>query len=207
MSPFLSGIVLAAGASRRMGRPKQLLPLAGKPLLQHVVDAAVESGLDEIVLVLGAAAAQIQAALRLPVDRNLRVVVNAEAARGQGGSLVTGLRAADARATVAAVLLGDQPGVSAALIDCVATAFAGASVPVVRPVWVDAGGQRRPGHPTFLARRIWPELLRLHGDHGARTLLAEHPEWVLEVEIEGQPPADVDTWEDYRRLMGRAEVP
>src|SRR6185436_12879800 len=64
--PFVSALVLAAGGSTRMGRPKQLLPLAGKPLLQHALDNAAASGVDEIVLVLGHAADTVRARLRLP---------------------------------------------------------------------------------------------------------------------------------------------
>ena len=200
MRRFLSGIILAAGASKRIGAPKQLLPLAGRPLLQHVVDAAVQSRLDEIILVLGDAAAEIEAALSLPAGRHIRVVVNPDAGLGQATSLGVGLRAADAGAVGAGILLGDEPQVSPVLIDRLASAFESATVPVVRPVYTGADGRRLPGHPTFLARRIWPELKRLCGDQGARALLATHPDWVLEVEMEGERPADIDTWEDYRRI-------
>jgi len=216
VAAFLSGVVLAAGTASRMGSPKQLLPLRGRPLLQHVVDAAAASCLDEIVLVLGHRAAEIEAALQLPVGRAVRVVVNDGYAEGQSSSLKAGLRAADARAAGAAILLGDQPGVTATLIDRVAAAFGSAAVPVVRPVWrgkmdemdtmdgMDAGAgleaRRVPGHPVVLARRIWPELERLRGDQGARVLIAARPEWVLEVEIEGVPPADVDTPGEYAAL-------
>ena len=199
----LSGVVLAAGASTRLGRPKQLLPLAGRPLLQHVLDEAAASSLDEVILVLGHRAEEIRAALALPARRPDRVVVNPEHAAGQSGSLRLGLRSADPRATGAAILLGDQPGVTARLIDRVAAAFRAGDAPVARPVYA-AGGRRVLGHPVVLARRIWPEVERLGGDQGARTLLAAHPDWVLEVPVEGEPPADVDTWEDYERAVDAA---
>ena len=198
---FLSGVILAAGVSTRMGCPKQLLPFAGRPLLQHVVDAAAAACLDEIVLVLGHAAEEIGAAITLPVRLPVRVVVNPEPAEGQSASLRIGLGAADARATAAVVLLGDQPQVTRALIDRVAEAFLAGDAPAARPVWRGQGGDRIPGHPVFLARRLWPEVERLGGDQGARVLLAAHPEWVLEVACEDQPPTDIDDVDDYERAV------
>ena len=199
---FLSGIILAAGASSRMGRPKQLLPLGGRPLLQRVLDEAAASRLDEIVLVLGHRADEVRAALRLPEGFRARSVVNADWARGQSTSLRLALRSTAPTAAAAAILLGDQPGVEAKLIDQVARAFLDAGRPAARPVYSGADGSRLPGHPVFLARRIWSEVDKLDGDEGARALLAARPNWLLEVPVEGEPPADIDTWEDYRRAGG-----
>ncbi len=197
-SGFLSGVLLAAGASTRMGRPKLLLELGGRPLLQHAIDAAAASCLDEIIVVLGADAEAIEAAVRLPDSRACRFVQNPEFPRGQSGSLRIGLAAADPRADAAAVLLGDQPGVGAELIDRVARAFREARAPMARPVYSAADARRLPGHPVFLARRIWPDVKKLRGDRGARALLSAHREWLMEVPVEGEPPPDVDTWEDYQ---------
>jgi molybdenum cofactor cytidylyltransferase len=200
-SLFLSGVILAAGASTRMGRPKQLLPLAGQPILQHVLEAAASSCLHEIILVLGYQAQDIEAALQPPSVPALRVVVNPNYTFGQSTSLRCGLHATDPRAAAAVVLLGDQPHVTGALIDRLAAAFATAAVPVARPVYTDRHGNRLPGHPVFLARRIWPEVEQLHGDQGARALLSAHPDWVLEIPLEGDRPADIDTWEDYQQSL------
>jgi len=195
---FLSGVILAAGGSTRLGRPKQLLPLAGRPLLQHVLDEAAASRLDEIVLVLGCEAEAVRAALEIPARPPVRVVTNPDWAQGQSTSLRLGLRCAHARARAAAVLLGDQPGVGAALIDRVAEAFLEHGALAARPVYCGPRG-RVPGHPVLLARRLFAEVEKLSGDQGARALLAERPEALLEVAVEGPPPGDVDTWEDYRR--------
>ncbi len=197
--PFVSAVILAAGASARMGRPKLLLPLGDRCVLQRVLDEAVGSCLDETILVLGDHADQIRGAIRPSGRERVRVVVNTAHAQGQSTSLQAGLRAADSRSEAAAVLLGDQPGVDRALIDRVAAAFATGGVPVARPVYVDSHGRRVPGHPVFLARRIWPEVEKLRGDEGARSILSAHPEWVLEIPVEDKPPADIDTWEDYER--------
>ena len=178
---FLSGIILAAGASTRMGRPKQLLPLGGQPMLQHALDQAAASCLDELILVLGHGSQEILDALRLPDRPPCRAVVNHHYQQGQSSSLLLGLDSAHPAARAAAILLADQPFVSAAVIDRVAGAFLEAGFPVARPVHVGAGGERVPGHPVFLARSTWAELARLDGDRGARDLLRARPDWVHEL--------------------------
>lgn len=198
-APRLVGIILAAGSSRRMGRPKQLLALAGRPLVQYVLDAADRSTLADLVLVLGHAASEIRAGIVVPP--RCRVVVNPRHAAGQSSSLACGLAAVDTEAAAAVVLLGDQPGVTSALIDRVAGAFGACDAAAVRPVWRTCGGTVKPGHPVVLARRLWPELAGLTGDQGARVLFDAHPEWVREIEIAGAPPPDIDDPEDYRRAI------
>ena len=185
-----------------MGRPKQLLPLAGRPLLQQVVDAAVASSLDEIILVLGHRADEVRAAIHCA--ERVHVVVNPEYAAGQSTSLHAGVHAARAEAAAVAVLLGDQPGVTAPLIDMVVAAFLDAGAHVARPVHCTADGRRVPGHPVVLARRVWPELEALRGDQGARALLAAHPEWLFEVALATEAPEDIDTLDDYRRTLSAA---
>jgi molybdenum cofactor cytidylyltransferase len=194
--PFVSGVVLAAGASTRMGRPKQLLEIAGRPLLQHVVDAALASSLDEVIVVLGHRADEVEAALRL--GGRARAVANPEFAAGQITSLRCGLAAANPAARAAAVLLGDQPTLRSEAIDEMVAAFLAAGARAARPVYPDAGG--RPGHPVLLAREIFHELDPLRGDQGARTLFSEGRPGVLEVSVAGQPPPDIDTPEDLTRI-------
>lgn len=171
-----------------MGRPKQLLPLGGRPLLQHVVDLAA-SELDETVLVLGASAAEIQTAVALPPG--VRVVLNPDAAEGQATSLRAGLAAMGSEVTGALVLLGDQPGVRSDAVRALATARG----PIARASY---GG--RPGHPVRLDRSVWAEVMALGGDSGARELIRRVPGLLIEVEVGGDPPPDVDTPEDYARL-------
>lgn len=191
-SAQLSGVVLAAGASSRMGRPKQLLTLGGRPLLQHVIDAAADSCLAEIVVVLGHAAGSVQAALDLPRSTRCRVVVAPAHREGQAASLRAGLAAVQPGSRAAAILLGDQPSVSAERIDRVAHAFLAEGRPVARPFDLAPSGERVPGHPVVLARSIWPAVTALSGDEGARALLARHPEWLHALSLDGSPPPDVD---------------
>ncbi len=194
--PFVSGVILAAGASTRMGRPKQLLEIAGRPLLQHVVDAALAASLDEVIVVLGHRADEVEAALAL--GGRARAVVNADFADGQITSLRRGLAATNPDARAAAILLGDQPSLHSEAIDHMVAAFLASGARAARPVYPDARG--RPGHPVLLAREIFPELEDLHGDQGARTLFCEQRPDVLEIAVAGKPPPDIDTPDDFARI-------
>jgi len=148
---FISAVILAAGDSRRMGRPKLLLPLGSRPLLQYAVDAAADSQLDEIVLVLGDRAQALSRAIRRPGRLPVRIAVNEDPGAGQSRSLQLGLRAADPGAEAAAILLGDQPGVTGRLIDRVVEAFRNGEAPVVRPVY-SRSRRRVPGQGGHLLR-------------------------------------------------------
>jgi molybdenum cofactor cytidylyltransferase len=189
----IAGLILAAGTSSRLGRPKQLLPLGDRTVLQHVVDAAAAADLDDIIVVLGHRAAEVEASIRLP--RRGRVVVNPEFGSGQASSLGAGLRALGEDTRAAMVLLGDQPGVTLEAIGAVAAAYRRTGGPVVQ-----ASYRGRPGHPVLLDRGVWAEVEAVSGDVGARDLLAEHPEWVVPAVVPGDPPPDLDTWQDYQRL-------
>jgi len=203
----ISGIVLAAGGSRRLGQPKQLLPYAGGPLLRTVVATALAASFDEVIVVLGCRAGEIREALDIPnleagsvgASNRLCVVVCEAWEQGLSAALQTGLAAADPASDAAAILLGDQPGVDAKLINRVIDAFATADQPLARPVF-DTGTRHVPGHPVVIARSLWPELATLKGDEGARGLIAGRPDSVLEVPMEGEPPADIDTMEEFLGL-------
>ncbi len=191
---MISGIVLAAGTSSRLGCTKQLLELRGKPLVQHVVDAADAAGLDEIVVVLGHEAGRVRAALTLPA--NARAVVNPRYAEGQSSSLAAGLDAAGPASEAAVVLQADQPGVGAAAVRALVDAFRERRARIVRVRYRGAPG------PALLSRAIWDEVRLIGGDTGARELIAARPEWVEEVPIDADAPPDVDTLEDWDRLLG-----
>lgn len=191
----VTGIVLAAGASSRLGQPKQLLDFGGRPLLQHAIDAMERSGLVDIVLVLGHRAEEVEAAVATGPDT--RTVVNPDYALGQATSLRAGLEAADERSQAAVVILGDQPAVGALHVRTIVETYLATGGKVVQAAF---GG--KPNHPTLFERSVWPELMAIEGDQGAREVLKKHPEWVLRVEMGGEPPSDLDTWEDYERLTG-----
>jgi molybdenum cofactor cytidylyltransferase len=190
----IAAIVLAAGRSSRMGRPKQLLELDGVTVLQHVLDTAAPE-VDEIIVVLGHEADAIGSSLLLP--GGARVVVNPYYRSGQASSLQAGLRALGPETQAAVILLGDQPGVATDAVRAVIDAYDRTGGPMVQ-VWY----RGRPGHPVLLDRGVWPEVEAIQGDLGARNLLADRPDRVVAVEMPGDPPPDLDTWEDYRRIAG-----
>jgi len=188
----ITGIVLAAGTASRMGETKQLLELDGKPLVQHVVDAAAAADLDEIVVVLGHEAGRVREALKLP--ENARTVENPDYPQGQSTSLATGLAAAHPSSEAALVLLGDQPDIPAKVLRELIAAWRESGARILRGRFRNAPG------PALLSREVWGEISRLTGDTGARELIAAHPHWVQELAFESDAPPDVDTWQDYERL-------
>lgn len=190
----VAGIILAAGRSSRLGRPKQLLPLGGKPLLQHVLDAAHASTLDEVIVVLGERAAEIAAALD---QGRARVVVNERHTDGQSTSLQSGLLALAQDTDGAIFMLGDQPAITASLIDAIIERFRATGAPIVAPRYTDG-----TGNPVVFARGLWPELLAIAGDVGARDVLRAHRADVVDVPIATTRLPDVDTWEDYQQISG-----
>lgn len=191
---MISGLILAAGTSSRLGRPKQLLELHGRPLLQFVIDAAAEAGLDEVVVVLGHEAERVSGALTLPPGT--RVAVNRDYARGQSTSLRTGLDALSGESEAAVVLLGDQPSLTADMVRRTVMSFRRGHAPVVRARYDDV-----PGHPVVVARTEWDAWRSLSGDAGARLLLESHPEKVDEVDLGPVAVVDIDTESDYQELL------
>ena len=191
------GVILAAGEGTRMdGRVKQLLPLCGRPMLQHAIDAATAAGLDDVRVVLGHAAERIASELDLPAGAEL--VVNARHGEGQSTSLRAGLDAVPPGSHGALIMLGDQPEVRVDAIRGVIDWFWVHGSTVVR-----ASYRGRPSHPVLLARAAWPGVEVLRGDVGARALMAAHLGRVDLAEVGGDPPEDVDTPEDYERLLAR----
>lgn len=189
-------VVLAAGAATRLGRAKALLEWRGKPLLQHVLDTVEASRLDGGVVVLGARAETIRQAVTLP--EGVAVTVNPEYSSGQASSLRWGFESLTSDTAAAVVLLGDQPTLDPTAIDAVVTRHREGSGPVVRARYEKGGS----AHPVLFDRQVWGFLTTLAGDTGARPVLARHPDWIHEVSVAGQAPDDVDTWEDYQRLIG-----
>lgn len=186
---MISGVVLAAGTSSRLGQPKQLLEIDGRCLLQHAIDALDASRVDEIVVVLGHRAADVSAAVKLPPRG--RSVVNPDYLRGQSSSLRSGLDACDPHAEAAAILVGDQPSMSGELIDRVVDAYLSSGAPVVRPRY-----DGEPGHPVVIDRSLWSSVRTAAEDEGARTVIAATP-GVVDLDMGRPRLGDIDTWEDF----------
>ncbi|MCH8168185.1 MAG: molybdopterin-binding/glycosyltransferase family 2 protein [Proteobacteria bacterium] len=195
--PVVSALVLAAGRSSRMGgRDKLLEPVAGVPLLRHVVQALAASAVDEIVVVLPPEPGERLAALAGTAARpEVRIVTNPRAAEGMGTSVgagVTGLRA-DADAVL--IVLADMPEVTARDFDRLIAAFDPAEGRAIVRAVTEAG---RPGHPVLFGRRFFEPLRALEGDRGARSLIEDYPEFLVDVVLPGGAAAtDLDTPEDW----------
>ncbi len=191
---MIAGIVLAAGESRRMGQLKQLLPLAGKPMVWHVVNAACHSRLDAVRLVTGAGSdAVVSATGDLPVT----AIHNANWADGQASSVVAGIRNLPAETEAVLFLPADQPLVTPALINALIDTYHSSGKSIICPVY---GGQR--GTPVLFGWKEWKNALStLAGDQGARQLIIAHPESVRRMEVDsGELFWDVDTAEDYQQM-------
>ncbi len=175
MPPLVAGIVLAAGASRRMGRCKLLLPWCGRPVLDHVLRAARASGIGPRILVLGHEAAAIRAALDLA---GFTVLDNADYPEGQSTSMRVGLLAAPAGCTGYLFLLGDQPGITAAFIDGLLARHAAEPDRILVPT---VAGRRTS--PVLFPAVMREALLAVTGDQGGRPLLDAHPDLVRPVPV------------------------
>ncbi len=189
----VAGAILAAGASRRLGTAKQLLLLAGRPVLTHVIDAVAGTSLDPLLVVLGHAAGEIQAQVDISA---VTVLINPAFADGQSASVKTAIRALPADVDAVVFLLGDQPLVDPRVIELLIAAYRNQPAAIVQPRYREGRG-----NPVLIARPLFPELLNLTGDTGARTLLSRYPDRISLVDVpKFHRPEDLDTWEDYERL-------
>jgi molybdenum cofactor cytidylyltransferase len=194
-SPRIAGVVLAAGASRRFGAPKQLARLDGRPLLEHALAAlAAVPAIDRTVVTLGAHADAIRAAVDL---HGAEPVVVTGWEEGQAASLRAGVEAVAADADAVVVALGDQPRIAPAAIARIVAAWdVDGDVVAVRP---RVGAV--PGHPVLLARSLFPAVAALRGDVGAQALLRAAT--VLELDGDDTATADVDTPQQLAALARR----
>jgi molybdenum cofactor cytidylyltransferase len=187
---FVTGLVLAAGASSRLGQPKQLLAFQGATLLDATLSVARACGFDQLLVALGAASEQVRASVDLS---NAEVVENPTYEAGCSSSISAGLRSVDDRADGLVLLLGDQPGIDPADVPRL-IADQDAPMAVCR---YDDG----LGHPMWFGRDMFAELSQLQGDKAVWRLLHSGRYDVREVPMKGAIPRDVDTTQDYEALI------
>ena len=184
-----AAVILAAGASSRFGRPKQLLEIDGETLVSRACRIAIEAACSPVIVVLGAHADEIR---RRGLPAGVRTVFNERHAEGMGHSLARGVAGLDSDAVV--ILLADQPSVDPAILRTMTEEL---NKPGISIVWCAQGGI--PGPPVMFARRHFEELAELRSDEGGRSVVMRHPDAVAVIEV---PTTrwDIDdeaTWEEF----------
>ena len=188
----VAGVVLAAGASTRFGRNKLLLNLAGESLVRRAAKAALEAGLDPVVVVLGHDAGRVKGQLG---GLGVVTVTNADHAKGMNTSLRAGVAALPADAAAAIVQLADMPRVTAAMLARLVSTFVETGAPLVAS---DYAGVHAP--PTLYARALFPELGGPDGDGCGKRVVRRYEAEVVRVPWPAEALADVDREEDWERV-------
>ena len=193
---MIPAIVLAAGASSRMGQPKPMLRADGRTFVRRLLDTLREAAVADAVVVIRPDAADV---IREVASAGFgRAVVNADPARGQLSSLLTGLDAIgdDPRVVAALVTLVDVPLVSVSTVSRLLSRVPQTAAPIVRATY-----RHRHGHPVIFKRELFDELRRADPAAGAKTVVRAHAVEDVEVDDPGVVQ-DVDTPDDYRRVVG-----
>jgi molybdenum cofactor cytidylyltransferase len=194
----IGAVILAAGASTRFGSPKALAELDGRPILEHVLDAVREAGIDDVVVVLGHAADEIEDGIEWLDER----IVRNPDPRDLSSSLQIGLDTiADTEPAVQAALLvlGDQPRTRPAVIRALIAGLRTSTLSVMAPRYAEGGG----ANPILLRREAFDLVDETSGDRGLGPLLEARPELVLEVPVPGANP-DIDTPADLEAIQSPA---
>lgn len=192
-----AGIILAAGESVRFGQTKQLLKLKNKYLIEWVLDAALNSHLEKVVLVLGHQHQKIlQAFGKIAQHPRLQLVVNHNYKQGQSLSLRVGFEKIQDEFQSVMFLLADQPMVDIKTINDLLEKFWASNKDICVPIY---RGNR--GNPTIFSKKFYDQLSQIKGDMGAREIIQSHPDLVLQVVIDN--PLfffDIDTPADFHKL-------
>jgi molybdenum cofactor cytidylyltransferase len=187
----VTGLVLAAGSSSRLGQPKQLLPFRGTTLLGATLDVARKCDFDQLLVTVGGGAIAVQAAVNFG---DAEVVDNPDFGTGCGSSISAAIARVEASSEGIVLMLGDQPGVSADTVRRLIDEGRTSQVAVCR--YTDGRG-----HPFWFARSVFDDLRTLHGDKAVWKVLESGRYSVAEVAIGSTVPIDVDTWADYEALL------
>jgi molybdenum cofactor cytidylyltransferase len=191
---MISAILLAAGESRRMGEFKQLLPFAGRTVVECCADHLLASRIDELVVVTGHREADVRRALG---GRKLRLAHNADYRDGMSASVKCGVAAVSPAAAAVLVALVDQPQIEPAVINRIIAEYERQSSLIVIPTY---GG--RNGHPVLIDLKLRDELLAFDESRGLRQVIHAHADDLLHVEAATDAVlADFDYPEDYQRMI------
>jgi molybdenum cofactor cytidylyltransferase len=207
----IAAIILAAGSSSRMGggRHKLLLPLGEKPVLAHVISATLASQARPIIVVLGHQAAQVRT--QIAHFTTIISVENPDYQQGMSTSLRTGLQIlihgqntqeqAFHSLNGAIILLGDQPLMTTSIIDALIACKQTTGKAIVAPLY-----NSRRGNPVLFDSSLFPELMAIRGDEGARSVIEQHRTEVATIELsDAMASYDVDTWDAYQTVLAEWE--
>jgi molybdenum cofactor cytidylyltransferase len=198
----IAAIILAAGASRRMGFPKALLTYRGTTFLETTVRASEAAGLKRLVVVLGPDSAKVLSECALPMS-GVEVVENLAPETGPIASLQLGIRSV-INHPVDGVLAWhvDRPHVAVATIQALVASYRDGSASIVVPSY-----RERRGHPVLFGRTVFGELLAVRQGHGARSVVRADPSRVLTVPVDDPAVVqDVDTPAEYQDLLRRSDA-
>lgn len=195
MTGQVAGLILAAGSSRRLGEPKQLLPYKGATLLDATLDIARSAPFGQRLVTVGGAAESVTEIVNFD---GFQVVDSLHFTDGCSSSIVSSLSLIDPDVVGIVMLLGDQPGIAqSAIRSLVTAATAGEEIAPLAVCSYDDG----IGHPFWFGRSVFPDLAELHGDKAVWKLIESGRYPVMQLPVPGVIPLDVDTREDYERLL------
>ncbi len=193
-SAFVSAILLAAGESKRMGKPKLLLPLGNGTVLGNTADNLLSSSVDEVIVVLGANTRETKRAI---ADKAVKIIINPDYRQGMSTSLISGLRQVDHRAQRVMVALSDQPLIDRKTYNKLIQESLNSDSGIVVPTH-----KSRRGNPIIFNISYKDELLQLKGDIGGRELLKRHPDDILEVTVDCEGIyINLNTMDDYKSAL------
>lgn len=187
---MVSAILLAAGESQRMGRPKQLLPFGSSTILGKTIDNLLSSRADEVIVVLGTRAGAMKQVI---AGRQVKVVVNPDYRKGMSASLIAGLERVDSKAQWVMVALADQPLIDKDTYNRLIEGALGCDMGIILPTY-----RSKRGNPVIFSIKYKDELLGLEGDVGGREILRKHPDDILEVAVGSEGVTiDINNLDDY----------
>ena len=202
---MIAAVVLAAGVSSRMGEPKQILPLNGVPMLGRVLEILRRSNVGKVVVVLGANAVEVRKRVKFADEL---VVVNPNFPEGMSSSLRLGLKLVGTEADAVIIALGDQPFVLPTTIDKLVEAYEQFGARIVIPTYRGARG-----NPVLFDRSVFPQIARIRGDIGAKSVVKKNAADVREVEVTDMgvlvdidTPSDLGGMTEVRRKKSRAQA-
>jgi len=191
-------MILAAGESKRMGKPKLLLPFGGKTIIETVIKSVIQSKVEGVLVVLGSDCEKIKEKIK---NFSLKITVNPDFQSGMLSSVQKGFQALPKNAQAVLVILGDQPSISTAVINKIINAYKKTGKGIVLPVY-----RKNRGHPVLIDVKYREEVEKLSPDLGLRGTVYSHPEDILEIEVDtSNIVRDIDDEVDYKRELENKE--